>query len=241
MSNSPAKKSTNKVASQALLACSDLNKSYQVQGKEIPVLRGISMQIAPGEIVAVTGASGSGKSTLLYLLGLLDKPTSGSISWQGEDLLSKTTKWKRKLLAEHIGFVFQHYHLVPECNVLENVLLAERARTRSGNVTPEGETRARELIAKVGLEHRIDHLPSELSGGEQQRVALSRALMNRPELLLADEPTGNLDESTGNHVYDLLVDLVKEDQSSMLIVTHNPAIANRCDRVLRLENGVVKT
>ena len=222
-----------------VLSASGLERRFHVGDKVIDVLRGVNLEVAEGETVAITGSSGSGKSTLLYILGLLDKPTAGRLLFRDQELLKLTVKQQRATMAREFGFVFQSYHLIPECNVLENVLLAERARTARGNVTPDAETRAQALLQDVGLAERLDHLPNELSGGEQQRVALARAVLNRPRLILADEPTGNLDHETGDRVFELLLEQVKKDGASMVMVTHNPALADQCDRRLHLDRGVL--
>ena len=200
----------------------DLRKRFKVPGQPpIEVLRGVCFSVGAGEKVAIVGRSGAGKSTLLNILGGLERPTSGTVSRPA-----------------NIGFVFQQYHLMPELTVLENVVLPTMAAVhRRGGVR---RARARELLEKVGLGARLDHLPSELSGGEMQRVALARALVTEPELVLADEPTGNLDAMTGAEVLRILQDLSSGSSVSLVMVTHSPEAAAICDRILTLEDGVLK-
>ena len=201
----------------------DLKKRFKLPGqKPIEVLKGVNFSVKPGEKVAIVGRSGAGKSTLLNILGGLERPTSG-----------KVTRPK------NIGFVFQQYHLMPELTVLENVVLPTMSSHWGGNVSFPRK-RAVELLEKVGLKGRMDHLPSELSGGEMQRVALARALVTDPELVLADEPTGNLDAMTGAEILKMLSDLSAGSSTALVMVTHSPEAAAICDRVLTLENGVLK-
>lgn len=214
-----------------VLGTIDLRKSFRIPGqKPIEVLKGVNFSVQPGEKVAIIGRSGAGKSTLLNILGGLERPTSG-----------KVTRPK------NIGFVFQQYHLMPELTVLENVLLPTMSRHFRGTLpkgaatflSPQGL--AQNLLEKVGLKDRMDHLPSELSGGEMQRVALCRALVTSPELVLADEPTGNLDAWTGAGILRILTELAADMQKfALVMVTHSPEAAAICDRVLTLENGVLK-
>ena len=207
---------------EVVLGAVDLKKRFKIPGqKPIEVLRGVSFSVKAGEKVAIVGRSGAGKSTLLNILGGLERPTSG-----------KVTRPK------NIGFVFQQYHLMPELTVLENVLLP--CMKTSGWKTDAARNRAHDLLAKVGLTDRLDHLPSELSGGEQQRVALARALVTAPELVLADEPTGNLDAMTGAEILKMLQNLSAGADVSLVMVTHSPDAAAVCDRVLTLESGVLK-
>lgn len=204
-----------------ILGTIDLKKRFRLPGqKPIEVLKGVNFSVHPGEKIAIIGRSGAGKSTLLNILGGLEKPTSGSV-----------TRPRR------IGFVFQQYHLMPELTVLENVLLPTMASTK---LEFDPRPRAVSLLEKVGLKERLDHLPSELSGGEMQRVALARALVTDPELVLADEPTGNLDAMTGSEILKMLSDLSVGSSTALVMVTHSPEAAAICDRVLTLENGVLK-
>ena len=208
-----------------ILGTIDVKKSFRLPGqKPIEVLRGVNLSVRAGEKVAVVGRSGAGKSTLLNILGGLEKPSSGTVTRPG-----------------NVGFVFQQYHLMPELTVLENTLLPTMAAGFRDERTPRANrARAKELLDKVGLSGRIDHLPSELSGGEQQRVALARALVTDPQLVLADEPTGNLDAMTGAEILKMLQDLSAGSSVSLVMVTHSPEAAAICDRVLRLEDGVLR-
>ena len=204
----------------AVLETTNLKKSFRIPGgKPIKVLDGIDFSVEPGEKVAIVGRSGAGKSTFLNIIGGLEKPSSGKVRRPGR-----------------IGFVFQAYHLMPELTVLENVLLPTMARYCGD----KERARALELVGKVGLGGRLDHLPGELSGGEMQRVALARALVNDPELVLADEPTGNLDAMTGAEILQMLGELSRGRSVALVMVTHSPEAAAICDRVLTLENGILK-
>ena len=206
-----------------VLGTIDLTKQFKIPGqKPIGVLRGVNFSVRPGEKVAIVGRSGAGKSTLLNILGGLERQTSGTVT-----------------RPKNIGFVFQQYHLMPELTVLENVLLPAMAG-RYGGLGPSERKRAEALLEKVGLKDRMHHLPSELSGGEMQRVALARALVTDPELVLADEPTGNLDAMTGAGILKMLTALSEGSSVSLVMVTHSPEAAAVCDRVLTLEDGVLK-
>lgn len=215
--------------SNPVLAAHDLRKTYRSGDRRIEVLRGTSLEVVAGESVSIRGESGSGKSTLLNLLAGLDAPDAGSIQWgEHRDLPSAR--------ATYLGMVFQSFYLIPEMDALGNVLMAARI---CGRVGRSEKTRARDLLGRVGLGERADHLPAQLSGGERQRVALARALMNDPRLILADEPTGNLDEHTGDAVVDLLLALCRETSTALVLVTHNPAHAQKCMRPLKLHDGVL--
>ena len=203
---------------------------------EVVVLDGATLSIGAGEIVALVAPSGAGKSTLLHVAGLLDTPSSGEVAIGGVPAQGLGDAARTRLRREAIGFVYQFHHLLPEFSALENVALPQRA---AGAPRARAEARARELLAAVGLEARAAHRPAELSGGEQQRTALCRALANAPQLLLADEPTGNLDPETSSRVFDLLLRLVRDAGRSALIATHNPDLAARMDRTLRLAAGRV--
>ena len=207
-----------------VLSTLDVTKRFKIPGqKPIEVLKGVSFSVREGEKVAIVGRSGAGKSTLLNILGGLLKPTSGTVS-----------------RPKNFGFVFQSYHLMPELTVLENVLLPTMAHRAAALATrAASEARARDLIEKVGLGKRLDHLPAELSGGERQRVALARALVTDPALVLADEPTGNLDAMTGADILRMLSELSGDGKTSLVMVTHSPAAAAVCDRTLSLEDGVL--
>ena len=215
-----------------VLDARSIRKTYRLGRKAVQVLDDASLQVGEGEHVAIVGASGAGKSTLLHLLGGLDRPDGGVVSILGSDVYAMSS-WRRSAFrASHIGFVFQSYHLMSEMDCVENVLLPAFALGRCGAAVRK---RARDLLDGVGLGARLDHHPQELSGGEQQRVAIARALMNDPEVLLADEPTGNLDAAIGGQVLDLLFSL--GGGRAILLVTHSPETAARCDRVLTLANG----
>jgi len=218
-----------------LLDAQDLYKAYRLPHKTVQVLKGAALTVGPLERVAIMGRSGSGKSTLLHLLGGLDRPDAGEVRLGGRSLYKLSPRESSQLRARQIGFVFQSYHLLPEMDVLENVLLPAMAAGETNR--PRLRARALELLAQVGLADRATHMPLELSGGEQQRVALARALMNAPGLLLADEPTGNLDRDTGAQILELLFGLVRDQRHAMVIVTHAPEVAARCDRRLRLDDG----
>ncbi len=209
-----------------------LTKNYWLAGHEIAVLKGVSVTIQPGELVSLTGPSGAGKSTLLHVLGTLDTPTSGDVVMDGIDVWKTSPAAIARFRNERIGFVFQFHHLLPEFTALENVMMPGRVARRAFNVV---EKRAKELLAEVGLGQRFQHRPGELSGGEQQRVALARALVNEPKILLADEPTGNLDESTGNGIHEIIERLNKERGITAIVVTHNPRLAERMPRRLHLD------
>jgi lipoprotein-releasing system ATP-binding protein len=202
----------------------------------VPVLKGVDLQVEPGDLVAVVGPSGSGKSTLLHLLGALDRPDGGSVEIDGRPLAGLKAAELAAFRNRTIGFVFQFHQLLPDFTALENVMLPGRIAGRPGR---EVLARARLLLDEVGLAPRLDHFPSELSGGERQRVALCRALVLAPPLLLADEPTGNLDPASGEQVFALLVEMQARHHTTAVLVTHNPAIAARCGKVQRLEGGVL--
>ena len=205
-------------------------------GSELRVLRGVDLRVQIGEVVSVTGASGAGKSTLLHLLGALDRPTSGEIFVDGTPLSGLDDEAICGIRNHHIGFVFQFHHLLREFTALENVMMP---RLIAGHARPNAEDGARHLLESVGLGERTEHKPWQLSGGEQQRVAVARALANDPVLLLADEPSGNLDHRTSEQLHDLLFQLRDSHDLAMVLVTHNRALAARADRILQLENGVL--
>lgn len=218
-----------------LLTVDDLVKQYDAGGDEpLTVLRNLNMTVREGEIVAVVGESGTGKSTLLHLLGALDRPTSGTIRFNGEDLFAKSDDELAAFRNRSIGFVFQFHHLLPEFTALENVAMPALIQHRSmGNVTP----RARDLLDLLGLADRADHRPSTLSGGEKQRVAIARALMNEPALVLMDEPTGNLDARTAEPMHREIERLSREIAQTFVLATHDPSLARIAGRALRLEFG----
>lgn len=216
------------------LIVSGLNKSYDVERRRLHVLRDLELQVERGEMVAIIGKSGSGKSTLLHLLGGLDRPESGSIQVGDVDLRAMSDTERVRFRNQHVGFVFQFHHLLPEFTAGENVAMPLRiARAAKA----EAQARAEALLAKVGLAERVTHRPNMLSGGEQQRVAVARALVMRPSLLLADEPTGDLDETTADALHALLREMHREHGLTSVIATHNSKLAGECDRVLRMEEG----
>ena len=214
--------------SNPILKAQGLVKTFQSGDRRIEVLRGVDLEVAPGESISIRGESGSGKSTLLHLLAGLDAPDAGTLLWEG----GVDTGAKRR--AEFLGIVFQSFYLIPELDAFQNVLMARRIVGAIG--APE-RARVKELLARVGLAERSHHLPMQLSGGERQRVAVARALMNSPRLILADEPTGNLDEHTGAAVIELLVGLCQEMGTTLVLVTHNAAHAAKCARQLTLREG----
>ena len=218
-----------------VLALEGVTKVYNEGGAAaVRVLDGASLEMAAGETAALVAPSGAGKSTLLHIAGLLDVPSSGSVRLAGQEAGSLGDGGRTRLRRDMVGFVYQFHHLLPEFTALENVALPQRA---AGVVRLEAEARAAELLGSVGLSHRLEHRPAELSGGEQQRVAFARALANRPRLLLADEPTGNLDPETAAQVFGVLMKLVSDTGLAALVATHNPDLAGRMGRVLRLEEG----
>lgn len=223
--------------SLVLLRAVAVSKTYRLPHKEVVVLQGASFEARRGERVAIVGRSGAGKSTLLHVLGGLDRPDGGEVFLGDASLYALGQQRRTALRASKVGFVFQAYHLLPEMSVDENVLLPAMAISR----TPRRQLRARamELLEQVGLADRATHMPMELSGGEQQRVAIARALMNSPELILADEPTGNLDSQTGERILDLLFGLVRRRGHTLVVVTHDASVAARCDRRLLLDEGVM--
>ena len=225
------------MTTQPAVNCAQLEKVYQGPGGGVAALRGVDLAVAPGEVVAIMGTSGSGKSTLLHLLGAIDAPTRGQAIVLGEDVGALTGFERTKFRRQRVGFVFQQFHLVPTLTALEQVELPLRY---AGMGRSKRLDRAGKLLEEVGLADRARHLPAALSGGEQQRVAMVRALANEPGLLLADEPTGNLDHETARGVIDLLLRARSTRGITVLIVTHDPAIAQRTDRVVRLRDGRVE-
>ncbi|MBV8199413.1 MAG: ABC transporter ATP-binding protein [Acidobacteria bacterium] len=213
-----------------------LEKTYQDGARRVPVLRGVDLAVEPGQLVAVVGPSGSGKSTLLHLLGALDWPDAGSVEIDGRTLTGLSGGQLASFRNRTIGFVFQFHQLLPDFTALENVMLPGRI---AGLAPGEVLDRANRLLEEVGLAERLDHFPNELSGGERQRVALCRALALSPPLLLADEPTGNLDPASGDQVFELLLEMQARHRTTAVLVTHNPAIAERCGAVQRLEGGLL--
>ena len=220
--------------SDAVLRATGLRKNYRSGDATLEVLRGVDLAVAPGESVSIRGESGSGKSTLLNLLAGLDRADAGELHWSGEAANALSLAQLAARRARFLGMVFQSYYLIPEIDALANVLMGARMIGVPGRVERE---RAAALLARVGLADRATHTPAHLSGGERQRVAVARALMNRPQLLLADEPTGNLDERTGDEVISLLLDVCREEQAALVLVTHNAAHAAKTQRQLFLHQG----
>ena len=223
--------------SDILLSAHNVSKSYAMGKRSLEVLRGVSLSVARGDFLALRGASGAGKSTLLHLFGGLDSPNSGEIWFGGRNLAQLSEQDIAILRNTKVGFIFQSYHLLPELDALENVCLPARMLRKPADIA---EKQGRELLTRVGLGARMDHKPYELSGGEQQRVAIARALMNEPELILADEPTGNLDSHTGTEIVDLLVSLRAEKNTTLIIATHDAAVAARAPKVIQLVDGQIQ-
>ena len=223
---------------EAVIQCQNVGKTYDDGSLKVEVLRNIDFQVASGEGIGIIGASGSGKSTLLHILGGLDKPTSGDVKIQGQGLNSLSQVAIGRLRNRHLGFVYQFHHLLPEFSALENVmmplLVARKSRT-------EAQAAAAEILEKVGLGSRKTHRPGELSGGERQRAAIARALVTKPDCLLADEPTGNLDRKNATHALEMMLELKHELGTALIVVTHDEQLAKRFDRVLTMDDGSLRT
>lgn len=226
----------NHPATPALFRCSHVNKTYTVSDVPFHALRDVNLDIYPGEFVAVTGPSGSGKSTLLNLLGTLDTPTDGSLTFSGDELSALDDTALAKMRNQYLGFIFQNFNLMARTNLLQNVALP---MVYAGQPLAKRQTRALELLSKVGLETHARKLPSQLSGGQQQRVAIARALANAPKVLLADEPTGNLDSKTGQEIMALMRDLNRTQGVTIIFVTHDPVLSRSADRIIEFADGCI--
>jgi lipoprotein-releasing system ATP-binding protein len=220
--------------SNSLLVCHGLRKIYREAQLETEVLKGVSFAIEPNELVAIVGSSGSGKSTLLHLLGALDEPSDGDVFFKGQKLNSMSANKQAKIRNQEIGFVYQFHHLLADFSAMENVAMPLLI---GGMATDKSESKAKAILDLVGLSHRYEHRPSELSGGERQRVAFARALVNNPSIVLADEPTGNLDHKTALEIYDLMRKLNKESGTAFLVVTHDNELAAKLDRCMHMQDG----
>lgn len=223
--------------SNSALILKNITRTYEQGGNKLTVLNNLNLEVKAGEVVALVGQSGSGKTTLLQIAGLLDNPTSGEVKICGEDVSRANDEKRTVLRRQRLGFVYQFHHLLPEFSALENVVLPQMI---AGIKQADAGKKATELLAQLGLSARLAHRPARLSGGEQQRVAIARALANSPALILADEPTGNLDPKTADSVFDMFIKLAKERGQSALVATHNMELAKRMDRIVHLENGVLK-
>jgi len=219
-----------------MIRANNVTRTFPTPAGELRVLRGIDMHVRAGEFVSVMGASGAGKSTLLHILGTLDTPTSGELRIDGQDTLSFSEAELTSFRNSTVGFVFQFHHLLPEFTALENTMMPALI---SGMVRQEAEEKGGKLLRDLGLAQRLEHRPGELSGGEQQRVAVARALVMNPKVVLADEPTGNLDTSTGNELFGLLRDINRKQGTTFLMVTHNNALSSQCDRVITMADGAI--
>ncbi|AXN30027.1 lipoprotein-releasing ABC transporter ATP-binding protein LolD [Vibrio coralliilyticus] len=219
-----------------LLQCHNICKTYREGSLDTQVLKGVSFDLKKGELVSIIGSSGSGKSTLLHILGALDDTTQGEVTFLGQNLSKLSSNKQAKLRNQHLGFVYQFHHLLADFSALENVAMPLLI---GGTKTAKAKEAAKALLDKVGLSHRIDHRPSELSGGERQRVAIARALVNSPDLVLADEPTGNLDHKTALAIYDLMRELNEQSGTAFLVVTHDGELASKMDRQLHMQDGLL--
>ncbi len=227
----------NSNANQILLQAESIDKTYRIGTRHLPVLRNACLMVGSHQTLAISGPSGAGKTTLLHVLSGLDRPTAGRVYHRNTDIYamppSRRTRWR----ARDVGFIFQTYHLLPELTILENVMLPIVAS--GGRMNDAARQRSTEILERVGLAERLDHTPSTLSGGEQQRAAIARALVNNPEIVFADEPTGNLDTATGENILRCLLDMAGQAERALIMVTHNPEIADRCDRRLHLIDGIL--
>jgi len=228
---------SDKDMSEQVISCSDLYKSFAEGDLRVDVLRGINLEVSRGESVSIMGTSGSGKSTLLHLLGGLDLPNKGEISIVGKNALSLNDAERGKLRNESLGFIYQFHHLLPEFTALENVAMP--LLISDGGDAETAAKSAKEILEKVGLGDRLEHKPGELSGGERQRAAIARALVTQPECILADEPTGNLDEKTADQVFNLMLELKNDVGTSFIMVTHNSSLAEKMDKTYQLHDGLL--
>jgi lipoprotein-releasing system ATP-binding protein len=223
--------------SDPIIVCNELSKIYQEGKLQTPVLEGVNLTVNKGELLAIVGSSGSGKSTLLHILGSLDSPSSGHVIFNGKDIHKMSSKEQAKWRNQELGFVYQFHHLLSEFTALENVAMPLLI---AGEGIKHAEHKALALLDRVGLSHRVKHRPAELSGGERQRVAIARALINDPSLILADEPTGNLDAKSAESVYQLLRELNNELNTAFIVVTHDQQLANKLDRQLYMMDGILR-
>lgn len=219
-----------------LLVCKNIEKIYQEGQLATPVLKNVSLSLDSGELVAIVGKSGSGKSTLLHILGALDEPTTGEVYLSGEDIHDMDQKQQAAMRNQQMGFVYQFHHLLNEFTALENVAMPLLI---AGLKVTEARQKAEEMLGRVGLSHRIEHKPSELSGGERQRVAIARALINEPKLVLADEPTGNLDQASAENIFKLIKELNETCDTAFIVVTHDEQLANRLGRTVKMSDGIL--
>lgn len=219
-----------------MIKVTDLHKSFSMGSYELPVLKGINLEIQRGELIAIVGASGAGKSTLLHIIGTLDQPSSGTVTFDGQDLFQLSEIQQAEFRNRRIGFVFQFHHLLPEFTALENACMPALVQRRDQEAVA---LEATALLTEVGLAQRLHHKPGELSGGEQQRVAMARALMQKPDVVLADEPTGNLDTHTGDGLFGLMRDLNKTRGTTFIIVTHNDKLSAQSDRIVHMQDGLI--
>ena len=222
---------------ELLLEVKNVSKRFQEGSVDTQVLKDVDLQVFKGEQLAIVGTSGSGKSTLLHIMGTLDRPTSGSVTMLGEDLYSLSARRQSEVRNQDLGFIYQFHHLLPEFTALENVSMPALIQGRNKK---EVEAEAKALLARVGLGHRLSHTPAEMSGGERQRTAIARALINKPKLVLADEPTGNLDASSGEAVYELIQELANQLGTAFVVVTHDSKLAARMDRQVQMKDGYLQ-
>ena len=234
MNTTPTSSSTGK--NHPMIRIADLHKSFIMGSQELTVLKGIDLEIPRGQMVAIVGASGAGKSTMLHIMGMLDRPTKGTVYFDNQDLFQMSEAQQAEFRNRRIGFVFQFHHLLPEFTALENACMPALIQRRP---IEEVEQEATTLLQEVGLGQRLHHKPGELSGGEQQRVAVARALLQKPDLVLADEPTGNLDTHTGESLFGLLRDLNRTRNTTFVIVTHNDKLSAQSDRIVYMQDGMI--